>query len=252
MSQTDTSVLSTIGDWASKNKNALAAILATGGATALLGGLMTPDKKEESTSDTIKRKGGNALLAGAGGALAAGGLMYGADALADAGGDSAPVPESKVDPINGLLGTAVAAGAGAGVGAGGTAATLGGINFLRRNADSKADDILRALRKTMIPGLGGKPGLQGRGFNNLGRQVQDHVNSLARSIKVKGVAGLDDIIRTMGPANFKDFMAGKGITLPKRMPKLPIKGLKGKAGLAALLGGLGAGGAAALYNYVKS
>lgn len=252
MSQTDTSVLSTIGDWASKNKNALAAILATGGATALLGGLMTPDKKEESTSDTIKRKGGNALLAGAGGALAAGGLMYGADALADAGGDSAPVLDAKVDPINGLLGTAVAAGAGAGVGAGGTAATLGGINFLRRNADAKADDILRAFRGTMIPGLGGKPGLQGRGFNDLGRQVQDHVNSLARSAKVKGVAGLNDIIRTMGSDNFKTFMEAKGKVLPKRMPKLPIKGLKGKVGLATLLGGLGAGGAAALYNYVNS
>lgn len=252
MSQTDTSVLSTIGDWASKNKNALAAILATGGATALLGGLMTPDKKEESTSDTIKRKGGNALLAGAGGALAAGGLMYGADALADAGGESAPAPKAKVDPINGLLGTAVAAGAGAGVGAGGTAATLGGINFLRRNADSKADDILREFRGTMSAGFGGKHFLSGDGFDDLGVQVQDHLNSLARSAKVKGVAGLNDIVRAMGSDNFKKFMAGKGKVLPKRMPKLPIKGLKGKAGLAALLGGLGAGGAAALYNYVNS
>lgn len=252
MSQTNTSVLSTIGDWASKNKNALAAILATGGATALLGGFMTPDKKEESTSDAIKRKGGNALLAGAGGALAAGGLMYGADALADAGGDSAPAPKAKVDPINGLLGTAVAAGAGAGVGAGGTAATLGGINFLRRNADSKADDILRALRGTMMAGPDGKHVLVGNGFDGLGKQVKDHVNSLARNVKVKGVAGLDDIMRVMGSDNFKTFMQSKNIALPKRMPKLPIKGLKGKAGLAALLGGLGAGGAAALYNYVKS
>lgn len=269
MSQTGKGVLDTVGDWASKNKTLLTALLAAGGTTALLGGLMSSDKEDESTSDSIKRKGTNALLAGAGGALATGGLMYGLKSFGDVGSSekATPIAESTVDPIKGVLNTAAATGIGAGLGAGGTAATIGGINFLRRGADSKADDILRTLRTSLqqatindangnpivITGANGKPifTLNDADVAKVDNFSKGTLDKLLKDTKgVRGVDGLKQVERAIGMPALKDFAEKKKLTL-KGIPKLPIKNLKGKAGLAALIGGAALGLPTAIYSYVN-
>ena len=256
MSQTGKGVLDTVGDWASKNKTLLTTLLAAGGTTALLGGLMSSDKEDESTSDSIKRKGTNALLAGAGGALATGGIMYGLKSFGDVGGSevAAPIESSKVDPIKGVLNTATATGIGAGLGAGGTAATIGGINFLRRGAESEADAILRTLRGSLRGvSLNGKPTyiLPSTGLANVDSFAKGTLEKLLKDTKnVKGISGLQQIERAIGMPALKDFAAAKSIKL-NRMPKLPISNLKGKAGLAALIGGAALGLPTAIHSYLN-
>ena len=259
MSQTGKGVLDTVGDWASKNKALLTTLLAAGGTTALLGGLMSPDKADESTSDSIKRKGANALLAGAGGALATGGLMYGLKSFGDVGSSevAAPIAENKVDPVKGILGTAAATGVGAGLGAGGTAATIGGINLFRRGADSKADDILRTLRGSLQQsagnGVNAKPTflLNGSGLDKVDDFAKSTLSNLLKDTKgVKGVEGLKQIERAIGMPALKEFAAANKIKL-KSLPKLPIRNLKGKAGLAALIGGAALGLPTAIHSYMN-
>lgn len=256
MSQTGKGVLDTVGDWASKNKSLLTALLAAGGTTALLGGLMSSDKEDESTSDSIRRKGTNALLAGAGGALATGGLMYGLKSFGNVGSSevATPIASSRVDPIKGVFNTATATGIGAGLGAGGTAAAIGGTNLFRRGAESQADDILRALRGSLRGAvLNGKQVyvMTGSGLNNVSPFAKSTLENLLKDTKnVKGVSGLQQIEKVMGAPALKEFAEANNMKL-KSLPKLPIRNLKGKAGLAALIGGAALGLPTAIHSYLN-
>lgn len=150
------SILDTAKEWASNNQGLLTALLAGGALGGVATSLMGSKDPDETSEERTKRRLKNLAMGVGGGALAAGGLAYGMDALGDAVSPDptttpAPAPstiESTWEALKDVgLGTSIG-----GASAGTAGATIGLAKHVRdKRALETAKNLVRSVTYNPTP-----------------------------------------------------------------------------------------------------